>query len=140
MKYLKIRKMEKPFYFTYEKVCGIMKVYLPDVDHFFNFIDRQLHDEHCEYTRCSECAFRSRNVYGGEMCSLVTPIVKFDPAGKCLLSDKHAIGLVEGLNRTREICRGHAHCNCDECWLREGPASLYLCGGKEMKNEVSGED
>ena len=139
MKYLKVRKMEKPFYFTYEKVCEIMKEYLPDVDHFFNFIDSNLHDEHCENTRCSECAFKNRNGCG-ELCSLVTPIVKFVSIDTCWLSNWHARGLVEGLNRTREICRGHAQCDCDKCWLREGPAALYLCGGKEMRNEIPGED
>ena len=139
MKYLKIRKMEKPFYFTYEKICEVMKEYLPDIDDFCDYIDCELHDEHCLNTRCSECAFRARNGYG-QSCSLVTPRVRSVPNGTCWLSDKHAEGLVNGLNKTREICSKHAHCDCNKCWLREGPEALYLCGGKEMKNEVSGED
>lgn len=123
--------MEQPFYFTYEKVCKVMKEYLSDVDDFSDFIDRDLHDEHCDQTRCSECAFMSRHGYN-QACSLVTPIVEFASIDRCQLSNEHARGLVEGLNKTREICRGYTNCNCKKCWLREGPESLYLCGGKEM--------
>ena len=139
MKYLKIRKMEKPFYFTYEKIREIMKEYLPDVNDFCGYIDCELHDEHCENTRCSECAFRARN-WCDQRCSLVAPRVRSVPNGKCWLSDEHAEGLVNGLNKTRDICSKYANCDCDECWLREGPEALYLCGGKEMNNEISGED
>lgn len=128
MKYLKVRKMEKPFYFTYEKVCEIMKEYLPDVNDFQSFIDSNLRNEHCENTRCYECAFQARNGYW-KSCSLVAPRVKFVPNDKCWLSDEHAEGLVYGLNKTRDICSKHAHCDCNECWLREGPEALYLCGG-----------
>lgn len=131
MKYLKIRKMEQPFYFTYEKVCEVMKEYLPDIDDFCDYINCELHDEHCLNTRCSECAFLAIHGYG-QPCSLVTPRVMFVPDGKCCwISDEHAKGLVNGLNKTREICSNHACCDCNKCWLRKGPEELYLCGGKE---------
>ena len=132
MKYLKIRKMEKPFYFTYEKVCEIMKEYLPDVESFYSFIDDDLNGNHCERTRCAFCSFRT-NPTCDRRCSFTMPTVVYNPVYESQLREDVAEGLVKGLNRTREICRDHTNCDCSKCWLRNGPRSMYLCGCKRWK-------
>lgn len=132
MRYLKIRKMEKPFYFTYEKVREVMKEYLPDIDDFKSFIDNNLCEEHCHKTRCSGCAFHTESGLD-QACSFMMPTIVYDPVYKDHLRGDEAEGLVKGLNKTREICSEYANCNCSSCWLRGGPSTMYLCGGKERK-------
>lgn len=132
MKYLKVRKMEQPFYFTYEKVCEIMKEYLPNIESFASFIDEDLHDIHCDVTRCSVCPFQTKVVFN-QACSFIKPTVVYNPVYECQLRGDEAEGLVKGLNKTREICSNYTNCDCFKCWLRDGPRSIYLCGGKENK-------
>lgn len=124
--------MEQPFYFTYKKVCEVMKEYLPDVEYFKSFIDNYLREDHCDRTRCSECAFHVKSGLD-QACSFVMPTVVYDPVYEYRLTEDEAKGLVKGLNKTREICSNYTNCDCFKCWLRDGPRSMYLCGGKERK-------
>ena len=132
MKYLKIRKRKQPFYFTYQKVCEVMKEYLPDVKYFYSFIDNNLRDEHCSRTICSECAFHTGSGLD-QKCSFIMPTIVYDPVYEDHLRGNEAEGLVKGLNKTREICSNYTNCDCSKCWLRDGPSTMYLCGGKERK-------
>ena len=132
MKYLKIRKMEQPFYFTYEKVCEIMREYLPKIEYFASFINDNLRNIHCGSAGCISCSFQT-DPNGYLDCSFVTPTVVYNPTYEHHLREDEAEGLVKGLNITREICSGHTDYDCSKCWLRNGPKSMYLCGCKRWK-------
>lgn len=129
MNYLIKIKREKPFYFTYEAIQEHMKKYLPDIEYFGSFINDTLYEDHCDLTNCHSCVFCGDS--GGHTCSFLAKRVNYnDSSFTCRIDREDAKHLVEGLNAAKDICNSHTSSDCEQCWLRQGPDRIYLCGGR----------